>query len=113
MVEKIYIPKRGDLVWLNFNPQAGKEQANKRPALVLSPAEYNRKTGLALMCPMTSKIKEYPFEVGVKAKKFKGVILSDQIRNLDWKVRQAHFVEKLPKNKVKDIQNKIISLLTG
>ena len=112
MVNKSYIPKRGDLVWLNFNPQTGKEQAGKRPALVISPLEYNRKTDLALMCPITSKIKDYPFEVGLQGDKINGVILADQIRSLDWKVRKACFIEKLPRAKIKDIQEKIILLLT-
>ncbi len=111
MVTKKYIPKRGDLVWLNFNPQAGREQASKRPALVLSPSNYNRKTSLVLVCPITSKSKGYPFEVAVQGNKVIGVVLSDQIRSLDWKVRKARFIEKLPRAKIKDIQEKIIILL--
>ncbi|HNX60292.1 MAG TPA: endoribonuclease MazF, partial [Spirochaetota bacterium] len=84
MVKK-YIPDRGDVVWLNFTPQSGHEQMGKHPALVLSPKEYNEKTGLAIFCPITSKEKGYPFEVKIKAKNVSGVVLSDQVNSLDWK----------------------------
>lgn len=106
-----YIPERGDLVWVNFNPQAGREQKNKRPALVLSPRIYNEKTGLALFCPVTSQIKKYPFEVPFTAAKIKGVILSDQIRSLDWQARKVRFIEKMPVKKVKQVQKKILLLI--
>jgi len=86
--KKIYIPDRGDIVWLEFNPQAGHEQAGLRPALVISPAAYNSLVGLALMCPITSKIKGYPFEVLIPKKfKINGAILADQIKSLDWRTR--------------------------
>jgi mRNA interferase MazF len=89
-VVKRYVPDRGDVVWLNFTPQAGHdEQAGHRPALVLSPASYNGKTGLMLCCPVTSQVKGYPFEVVLDAGGIRGVILSDQVRSLDWKTRQA------------------------
>lgn len=83
-----YIPDAGDIVWLDFDPQAGHEQAGHRPALVLSPAVYNGKTGLMLCCPMTTKIKGYPFEVPVSGR-IKNVVLSDQVKSLDWRVRNA------------------------
>ena len=85
-----YVPDRGDLVWLQFSPQAGHEQAGHRPALVLSPAAYNGKTGLMLCCPITSQVKGYPFEVplGPDAGAH-GVGLSDQVKSLDWKARQV------------------------
>ena len=82
---KRYIPERGDLVWLNFTPQAGHEQAGPRPAVVLSPSGYNGKTGLMLCCPITSRVKGYPFEVAVEGVTgITGVILADQIKSLDW-----------------------------
>jgi mRNA interferase MazF len=85
-----YTPDRGDIVWLRFNPQAGHEQAGRRPALVLSPKAYNRKVGLALFCPITSQVKGYPFEVVLpKGLKAKGAVLCDQIKSLDWRIRKA------------------------
>ena len=87
---KPYVPERGDVVWLNFTPQAGHEQAGHRPALVLSPASYNRKTGLMLCCPITGQVKGYPFEVAVEGDtSVSGVILADQVKSLDWRARQA------------------------
>ena len=85
-----YVPDRGDVVWLNFTPQAGHEQAGHRPALVLSPASYNGKTGLMLCCPITSRVKGYPFEVALGAVPgAKGVVLADQVKSLDWRARRA------------------------
>ena len=81
-----YFPRRGDIVWLSFDPQSGHEQAGHRPALVLSPELYNRKTGLAVFCPVSSQEKGYPFEVKIPpGHKISGVILSDQVKSLDWK----------------------------
>ena len=85
-----YVPERGDVVWLNFTPQAGHEQAGHRPALVLSPSSYNGKTGLMLCCPITSREKGYPFEARLDASAgVKGVVLSDQVKSLDWQARKA------------------------
>lgn len=85
-----YVPERGEVVWLNFNPQAGHEQAGHRPALVLSPASYNLKTGLMLCCPIIRQVKGYPFEVPVTGDaSIPGAILADQVKSLDWRVRQA------------------------
>ncbi|MCU0820975.1 MAG: endoribonuclease MazF [Spirochaetes bacterium] len=90
-----YIPDRGDIVWLVFNPQTGREHAGKRPALVISPKAYNAKVGLAVFCPITTKEKGYPFEVKIEIKgKVSGVILSDQIKSLDWVQRDATFISK-------------------
>lgn len=88
---RAYVPDRGDVVWLDFTPQAGHEQAGRRPALVLSPATYNKKSGLMLCCPITSQTKGYPFEVSVTpaAGKVTGVALADQVRCLDWQSRNA------------------------
>ena len=106
-----YLPDRGDVVWLQFNPQAGHEQAGKRPALVLSPKEYNQKTGLALFCPITSKVKGYPFEVKLPEGLFvEGVILADQIKNLDWINRSAQFVCKIPVEIIQEVLLKIDTL---
>ncbi|WP_010577051.1 endoribonuclease MazF [Leptospira alexanderi] len=104
---KKYIPEKGDIVWLNFTPQAGHEQKGRRPALVLSPKEYNLKTGLAIFCPITSKIKGYPFEVTIKSKKIDGVILSDQVKNLDWTIREAEFIESINKFSLKEALDNI------
>ena len=90
MSKRPYVPDRGDIVWLQFNPQAGHEQAGHRPALVLSPASYNRRSGLMLCCPMTSQRKGYPFEVVIEVDTDReSVVLADQIKSFDWKVRKA------------------------
>ncbi len=86
---KRYIPDAGDVVWLEFDPQAGHEQAGHRPALVISPASYNGKTGLMVCCPMTTKIKGHPFEVVTQVDGAAFAVLSDQIKSLDWKVRRT------------------------
>ena len=98
MVETGYVPDTGDIVWLAFSPQAGHEQAGHRPALVLSPRGYNEKTGLAVFCPITSRVKGYPFEVALPdSSAVTGVVLSDQIRNLDWQARRARFAAHAPR----------------
>ena len=111
--QKIYIPEQGDLVWLEFNPQTGHEQSGLIPALVISPSAYNNKVGLALVCPITSKIKAYPFEVILPDKlKVKGAILSDQIKSLDWQARKAKFIAKAPLETVNDVIAKIKTIIT-
>jgi len=111
MPEK-YIPLRGDIVWLEFNPQAGHEQAGRRPALVISPKIYNQKAGLALFCPITSQIKGYPFEVKIPSNlKIEGVILCDQIKSLDWKMRKAKKICKIPSNTLDDVIARIKTLI--
>jgi mRNA interferase MazF len=108
-----YIPNRGDVVWITFNPQAGHEQAGRRPALVLSPVSYNSKVGLAILCPITSQIKGYPFEVLIPVGlKISGAILSDQLKSLDWKVRQAELVCKLPSETVDEVLQKLSTLFS-
>ena len=104
---KSYIPAPGDVVWLEFTPQAGHEQAGRRPAMVLSQKTYNEKTGLGIFCPITSKIKGYPFEVIITGKKISGVILSDQVKSLDWKARQVKFIEKAATSVLKEVISKI------
>jgi mRNA interferase MazF len=107
---KQYIPERGDIVWLNFTPQTGHEQQGKRPALTLTKREYNQKTNLGLFCPITSKIKGYPFEVLIQKSKINGVIIADQIRSLDWKARECKFIQKANEEIVNNVL-RIIYLL--
>ncbi len=105
-------PKRGDVVWLSFNPQAGHEQAGRRPAVVLSPEAYNARTGLALFCPVTSQVKGYPFEVAIPDnERVSGVILADQVKSLDWRVRQAEWIISLPAHTVEEVLAKLGTLL--
>lgn len=112
MVKGAYVPDRGDLIWLQFNPQAGHEQAGKRPALVVSPASYNGKVGLSLVCPVTSRSKGYPFEVGIPQNlPIEGVILADQVKSLDWQSRQAVFIFKVPQAILSDVVSKLDLLI--
>jgi len=107
-----YIPERGDAIWLTFDPQAGHEQAGRRPALVLSPAAYNGKVGLALLCPITSQVKGYPFEVAIPEEQgVAGVVLADQVKSLDWRVRCAELIGKLPDSLVIEVVGKLRTLL--
>jgi mRNA interferase MazF len=106
------IPDRGDAIWLTFNPQAGHEQAGRRPALVLSPAAYNDRAGLALLCPITNQVKGYPFEVAIPdGLDVTGVILSDQVKSLDWRARQAEFIARLSDEVVAEVLAKLGTLL--
>jgi len=107
-----YIPGRGDVVWLIFNPQAGHEHAGHRPALVVSPKAYNAKTELSLVCPITSQVKRYPFEVIIPAGLLvKGVVLADQIKSLDWKTRKAEYICTLSSEIMDEVIAKITLLL--
>ena len=106
-----YIPERGDIIWIDFDPQAGREQAGRRPALVLSPKAYNKKAGLALICPITSKVKGYPFEVAVAGKKIIGVVLSDQVRSLDWTARKAEKDSVVTAETMTEVLAKVATLL--
>lgn len=106
-----YIPASGDIVWLEFDPQAGKEIQKTHPAVVISPSKYNEKTGLALFMPVTSQIKGYPFEVVISEKPIHGAILCDQIRSLDWRVRKAKFITRLPPNIMANVIAKFVPLL--
>ena len=111
MVIKNYVPERGDIVWLDFTPQAGHEQHGKRPAIVLSPQAYNKKTGLALFCPITTKQKGYPFEVKIERDKINGIVLSDQIKSLDWQQRGAEFIVKATEEEINEIIKKLSALV--
>ena len=111
-MSKNYVPERGDIVWLQFCPQAGHEQAGHRPALVISPKAYNAKVGLALCCPLTSRVKGYPFEVLLPASsRAEGAVLADQLKSLDWRKRGAKKFAKAPKTVVAEVLAKIEALL--
>ncbi len=105
---KASAPDRGDIVWLDFSPQTGHEQSGRRPAVVLSPSAYNAKVGLALVCPITSQAKGYPFEVALPERsKVAGVILADQVKSIDWRARRAKVAERLGT----DIVSRTLALL--
>jgi mRNA interferase MazF len=107
-----YCPKRGDVIWISLNPQAGHEQAGHRPALVLSPQSYNRKVGLVILCPLTSQVKGYPFEVSVPdGLKATGAILSDQVKSMDWRARKASLLCSVPEETVRQVLGKVRTLL--
>lgn len=107
-----YIPDSGDIVWLHFDPQAGHEQAGHRPALVVSPAAYNGKTGLMLCCPMTTRIKGYPFEVAIAGDR-PGAVLADQVKSLDWVARRAIFKGKVSAAELAGVRTRIVALVDG
>ena len=107
-----YVPDRGDLVWLEFTPQAGSEQRGRRPALVLSPNSYNGKVGLAVFCPVTAKIKGYPFEVQLPDRSaVGGVVLSDQLKSLDWRSRKVKFIERTSSDVMAMVTARVLTLL--
>ena len=113
MVGQLQAPNRGDLIWISLNPQAGHEQAGRRSALVISPFEYNGTVGLALMCPITSRAKGYPFEVALPADiEISGVILADQIKSLDWRARRAEIACSAPKSVIDEVLGKLGTLLS-
>src|SRR3989344_3782469 len=107
MVTKDYIPDKGDIVKLNFNPTKGHEQRGPRPALVVSPRKYNAMSELSLVCPITSSEKGYPFEVLIKTQKITGVVLSDQIRAISWKERKARYITSASKDSLNEVVRKI------
>ncbi len=109
----IFAPDCGDVVWINFDPRSGHEQAGRRPALVLSPQKYNLKVGLAIFCPITKNIKGYPFEVLIpKCYKISGAILSDHVKSFDWRAREAEFICKITDKIIDEVLNKLGALLT-
>ncbi|MDP2729574.1 MAG: endoribonuclease MazF [Dehalococcoidales bacterium] len=110
---RAYVPRCGDVVWITLNPQAGHEQAGRRPAVVISPRNYNRKTELAIFCPVTSQVKGYPFEVQIPGGlPVTGVILSDQVKSLDWRARKAELICDLPAETVGEILQTLGTLLS-
>ncbi len=109
---KRYVPERGDIVWLQFDPQAGQEQAGRCPAFVISPRAYNRRVGLALFCPLTSRVKGYPFEVILpEGGKAQGAILSDQIKSMDWRARHAVRFDRASAGTVAEVTARIAVLV--
>jgi mRNA interferase MazF len=111
-VSATYVPDRGDLVYLDFDPQAGHEQRGIRPGLVLSPASFNGTLGFALVCPVTSAVKNYPFEVRIpRGLKCSGVILSDQLKSVDWRARGVRYIDKLPQPELDSVRQKIKAVL--
>ena len=111
VIAKSYIPDVGDIVWLQFDPKAGREQAGHRPALVLSPIAYNAKTNLMLCCPLTTQIKSYPFEVVFNDGATQPAVLADQLKSLDWKVRKAKFKSKISRQEMMVVKLKIKAYL--
>ena len=110
-MKRAYIPDAGDVVWASFDPQSGHEQSGRRPAIVLSPAGYNEKAGLALTCPVTSKVKGYPFEVTINATNVRGVVLADQVRSLDWRSRQFTLIERASAEILEAVVQSLATLL--
>jgi mRNA interferase MazF len=110
MARRLYVPDAGDIVWISFNPQAGHEQAGHRPAVVLSPAAYNAKTSLMVCCPMTTQIKNYPFEV-VVAGDSPSAVLADQVKSLDWRKRQAKRKGAISSTELAEVRAKIRALI--
>ncbi len=107
-----YVPDRGDAVWLEFDPQSGHEQRGRSPALVLSPASYNGKVGLAILCPVTSQTKGYPFEVALPEHAgVDGVVLADQVKSLDWRARKARLIGRVPDTVTDQVLGKLGALL--
>ncbi|MBN1363490.1 MAG: type II toxin-antitoxin system PemK/MazF family toxin [Syntrophaceae bacterium] len=111
MKTKKYIPEQGDIVWLDFNPQFGHEQRGRRPALTISFKEYNGKIGLGLFCPIASKVKGYPFESEIQGEKITGCVLCDQVKSLDWTVRNIEFIEKIDEEIINDVISNIQILI--
>jgi mRNA interferase MazF len=108
---RAYIPERGDILWIDFSPHQGHEQASRRPAVALSPLKYNKSSGLVVVCPITSKRKGYPFEVDVTAEKTQGVALADHVHSLDWRERSSVFIEQLNHGTLRQIQKRIVALI--
>ncbi len=108
-----YVPQRGDVVWITLNPQAGHEQTGRRPAVVLSPKNYNGKTGLAIFCPITNQIKGYPFEVLLTpGMPVAGAILADRVKSLDWRARNTELICILPDETISEVLQKLGTLLS-
>jgi mRNA interferase MazF len=110
-VTRTYVPGAGDIVWLEFSPQRGHEQAGHRPAVVLSPAEYNHKTGLMICCPMTTQIKGYPFEVLISRSAKRSAVLSDQVKSLDWRERGAVRKGRVSASQLAEVRGKLRALI--
>jgi mRNA interferase MazF len=112
VTKRAYVPERGDIIWLDFNPVRGHEQSGRRPALIMSSRTYNAKSGLALACPATSQVKGYPFEVAFKTRAVHGVILADQIRGIDWRRRNADKIGAASEAVVAEVQEYVGKLIS-
>jgi mRNA interferase MazF len=110
-MSETYVPERGDIVWLNFTPQTGHEQAGRRPAVVLSPLNYNHRAGLMICVPITNQVKVYPFEVQLTENKTTGVALADQIKSLDWRARKAERKGQVTPAELAEIMGKLKAVL--
>ncbi len=107
-----YVPDRGDVIWIHLDPQAGREQAGHRPALVLSPQSFNRKLNVVFCCPITSRAKRFEFEIPLPdGLDVKGVILSHHMKSLDWRVRNARYMTRVPDDIVDDVLLRLVSIL--
>jgi mRNA interferase MazF len=112
MVMSKYTPERGDIIWVNFSPHSGHEQGGRRPAIVISPYKYNFHAKLALVCPITSQVKGYPFEVKIpEGFKVGGVILSDHLKSIDWASRNGELIFKIPESIIAEVEKKILAIL--
>ena len=106
------VPDRGDAIWIDFSPQSGHEQAGHRPVLIISPASYNGRIGLAIMCPITSRRKGYPFEVQIPdGHRVSGVVLADQVKSLDWRARGAEVIQHLPEEVTTEVLARLATLI--
>jgi mRNA interferase MazF len=108
---RTYIPEAGDIAWLDFDPQAGREQGRRRPALVLTDQAYNRSSGLVVVCPLTSKRKPYPFALPVVVDKVEGAVLVDHLKSMDWEARHASFHSKADAGLLSKVRGYIAVLL--
>lgn len=113
MVKPLYIPERGDIVWLDLNPTRGHEQKGIRPTLVLSSRAFNQKIGLGMVCPITSRAKGYPFEVGFTVPEFGGVVLVDQLRTVDWRERTVRYESFVGRDVLAEVQHKVMQIIVG
>lgn len=112
MPARPFVPDRGDVVWISLNPQAGHEQAARRPAMVISPVAYKGKAGLAVLCPITNQLRGYPFEVPIPSGlAVTGAMLADQVTSLDWKARNAELIARMPSHVVSAVREKLLTLL--
>jgi mRNA interferase MazF len=109
-----YVPERGDAVWISLDPRMGREQAGRRPALILSPSAYNGRVGLAILCPITNQVKGFPFEVAIPpGLSVSGVVLADHAKSQDWRARQAVLICRVPDSVVNRVAQRLTTLVTG
>jgi mRNA interferase MazF len=105
-----YVPESGDVIWLDFDAEIGHEQSGRRPALVLSPSNYNERMGLLVCCPMTTQVKSFPFEVALEGART-SIVLADQIKSVDWRQRNARYKGKASEAEIAEVRSKIVALI--